>query len=47
MKNSKLQIKHLKKTTALVPLAGEQMRFIVGGLPTQGGTTSDTADTDQ
>lgn len=48
MKKAKLQIRNLKKTTtAIVPLAGEQMRFIIGGSPCQGGTTSDTADTDQ
>lgn len=47
MKRAKLQIKDLKRTDAVIPLGAEQMRFIAGGLPTQGGTTSDTADTDQ
>jgi hypothetical protein len=47
MKKSKLNIKDLKKNTAIVPLPGEQMRLIIGGQMSQGGTTSDTADTDQ
>lgn len=47
MKKSKLTIKELKRTTAIIPLAGEQMRFIVGGAQCQGGTTSATADTDE
>jgi hypothetical protein len=46
MKKSKLRIKDLKKTTAMIPLAGEQMRLIIGGQLSDGGTTSDTADTD-
>ena len=47
MKKSKLNIKDLKKSTAIIPLAGEQMRLIIGGQRSEGGTTSDTADTDQ
>lgn len=48
MKKSKLNIKELKQTTAITPLAAEQMRFAIGGnFRTVGGTTSDTADTDQ
>ena len=46
MKKSKLVIRDLEKTTVVVPLAGEQLRLILGGARSEGGTTSDTADTD-
>jgi hypothetical protein len=47
MKKAKLIIKDLDKATAVIPLAGEQMRLVVGGQRSQGGTTSNTADTDE
>jgi hypothetical protein len=43
---SKLNIKDLEKSTA-IPLTGEQLRLVIGGAKCEGGTTSDTADTDQ
>jgi hypothetical protein len=46
MKKSKLKIKDLKKTSVMIPLAGEQMRLVIGGQRSEGGTTSDSADTD-
>ena len=47
-KESKLQIRALdKKAKVTTSLSEEQIRLIVGGVDCRGGTTSDTADTDQ
>jgi hypothetical protein len=46
-KKSKLQIKELASKKEIKFLADEEIRVVVGGMPTQGGTSSDTADTDQ
>ena len=47
MKKSKLQIRDLAaKKNSLKTLADEQIRMVVGGEPTTGGTTSDSVDSD-
>ena len=48
MKKSKLQIRDLAaKKNGLKVLADEQVRLVMGGRETQGGTTSDSVDSDQ
>ena len=49
-KNSRIQLKDMNETTKRMgqrELAVAELKNISGGQPSQGGTTSDSADTDQ